>query len=89
MSDAFEEYHRVKEEDGTEKVVFMSWAAYWDPDLGALVRGPMLRLEVYDPDPEFVPQTLSPLNTGETHARHADPETQPGLLAEWLKRERL
>ena len=89
MSDAFEEYHRVVLEDGTQKIVFMSWAAYFDPTLEKLMKGPMLRLEVHDADPEDTPVQVSPLNTGETWQTHADPALCAAFMAEWLSKSRI
>lgn len=89
MSDAFEEYHRVVLEDGTHKDVFMSWAAYFDPTLEKLMKGPMLRLEVHDVDPEDTRVKVSPLNTGETWQTHADPALSPAFMAEWLSTSRI
>lgn len=85
MSDAFEEYHRVRCADGSEKIVFMSWAAYWEPTLEKLTRGPMLRLEVYDADSDSLPSKVSPLNTGEAWSDHNDPEKKKTIMEEWVR----
>lgn len=85
MSDAFEEYHRVRGPDGKDVDVFMSWAAYWEPSLQKLMRGPMLRLEVHEVCEEFSSSQLSKLNTGETSRDYADPETRDAVMSEWLK----
>lgn len=89
MSDAFEEYHRVLLEDGTPKDVFISWASYWDPVLKVLMKGPMLRLEVHDVDPEDTEVKVSPLNTGETWETHADPAQSAAFMADWLSKSRI
>ena len=85
MSDAFEEYHYVLDEQGNKKVVFMSWDSHWEPTMGKLMKGAMIRLEIHDADPDAKFEK-SPLNTGETWKKHNDPETREEARREWAER---
>lgn len=90
MGQAFTQYFNVKDESGQDKVIYMAWAAYFDPVLEKLMPGPLVSLAIHDVDPDAPPHILHPAHTGETErAYDTDPELREKIVSDWLKTSRL